>query len=327
MGIFRRDSGFRPEQNANHKLAMYIPIFIAAFSMLLLLSKKQSSIYSMLFYPPAVVHLGEWWRFLTHPFVVIPEPLNILFRTLFFWWVATPVEKVFGSRLFFIFFLICALGCGAAAILMQAISPLGKFITISGPISALWACMWLFSRMFPDQIFYLMFFIPIRAKYFPLLFIGFRLVLSLFTLSNAGFQITLLIILSEITGAALGLFFLHIARDIREKQSIGRAKKKIRKEQDRTEQQRKRGNRAARPLLAAESRLKSGKNKGEDRALLQRHLNESFDFEICPLSDFKREDGYCQQCAAFTHCLAKEIKAKKKEMPLCLGTPLGDDET
>lgn len=302
MNLFRRDHG-SPD---NRNLASWIPLAIAVLSAMAMALREGGLLRSVIFIPGHPDLFGEWWRFLTYPFFTAARPLSLLFTTLFLWWVSIPVEEQHGSLSYLLLFFVAGIGAAFASLLINALLGGSAIPFLLGPEAVLWAATWIFSRINPDHQFYFMFVIPVKARWFPLLFLGARILLGGLLQGGMMARMVALTIAAELLGAALGLLFLRLAGARRAATGRRAARKDHARRQEADGNARKAGEKAAAPLLALEARL--AKDKASDTTLLETQLKKEFDFTVCPPADFGREDVYCKNCPAYTHCLAREIK-------------------
>lgn len=314
MSFFNGNKGSFINQTPNWKLSTYLPAGIAFLSIMIMASPKGPSILNYLFFTPSTVTVwGEWWRILSHPFVIASGgrlgPLSILLIALFLWWVGRPLEEEYGSPVYLTLFFITAIAAALSAIIIHLFAAYGASIFLIGPFAMLFTGTWIYARNNPDHQFYIMFVLPVRAKYAPILFILFR-VLTATIDRRADTTQVILIILAESLGGLCGVLLLKMMDKKRgnRKVTAGIAIKKKQEAEDRELE--KNAAKSAAPLFKLEDSATVGTLNAADKKLLQSHLDKKFDFEICPLEDFEREDNYCKQCPAFTHCLAKEIKKK-----------------
>jgi hypothetical protein len=83
------------------------------------------------------------------------------------------LENDWGSRKFFIYYLICGVGGGLSNLL---IGPLfGPAAPTVGASGAIYGVLIAFGMMYPDRPIFVYFLLPIRAKYFVLIYIALEL--------------------------------------------------------------------------------------------------------------------------------------------------------
>ena len=119
------------------------------------------SLYGMLCFDRELIFRGQVWRLLTYIFV--PEETNIFFFILmlyFYYFIGTALENQWGTVKFNLFYfcgLLLTLVCG--------------LITGTAYTDYLNLSMFLaFALLFPEQVFYIFFIIPVKAKWLGLIY-------------------------------------------------------------------------------------------------------------------------------------------------------------
>ena len=116
------------------------------------------------------------WQPITYMFLHVSLS-HVGLNMLALWMFGIEIEHLWGSKKFIIYYTLCGLGAAAAHMF---ISPLlgiqpGPLVGASGAVFGLLAA---FGLLYPDRMIYFYFFIPIRAKYFVLLYLGLELFLG-----------------------------------------------------------------------------------------------------------------------------------------------------
>jgi len=114
---------------------------------------------------PALFFGGHVWTLFTYMFLHGGFS-HILFNMLALWMFGTMLERVWGSREFLKYYLITGLGGG----LCYALFNMGSFIPTVGASGAIYGLLLAYAVMFPNNIIYIWFVIPVRAKYFAIIF-------------------------------------------------------------------------------------------------------------------------------------------------------------
>ncbi|MCB0271916.1 MAG: rhomboid family intramembrane serine protease, partial [Bdellovibrionales bacterium] len=78
------------------------------------------------------------------------------------WWFGADLERVWGSKKFLRYYLFTGIGSGIISLFM-------KMPTI-GASGSIYGLLFAFGMLYPNRTIYLYFILPIRAKYFVLLF-------------------------------------------------------------------------------------------------------------------------------------------------------------
>ncbi|TAK62552.1 MAG: rhomboid family intramembrane serine protease [Bacteroidetes bacterium] len=143
------------------------------------------------------------WQLVTYMFMH-GGLFHLLFNMLALWMFGMELENTWGSRKFLLYYLICGLGAGVTHLI---VSPL---FGVSGPTvgasGAIYGVLLAYGILFPERPIFVYFLLPIRAKYFVLLYIGFEL-FSGITGTQDGIAH-----FAHLGGAAVGLIMLMIDR-------------------------------------------------------------------------------------------------------------------
>jgi membrane associated rhomboid family serine protease len=130
----------------------------------------------------ALIPLGEGfliWQLFTYMFMHAGFS-HLFFNMFALWMFGMELENTWGSRKFFIYYIICGLGAGIANLL------LAPLFTIPGPTigasGAIYGVLLAFGMLFPDRLIFLYFFVPVKAKYF----VGFYMILEFVTVGLGG---------------------------------------------------------------------------------------------------------------------------------------------
>lgn len=98
---------------------------------------------------------------------------HILFNMLALWMFGMELEHVWGSRKFLIYYLLCGFGGGLANLIVAPMfTSVGPTVGASG---AIYGVLLAFGMMFPERQIYIYFLLPIRAKYFVVLYMAFEI--------------------------------------------------------------------------------------------------------------------------------------------------------
>ena len=109
------------------------------------------------------------WQLFTYMFMHAGFT-HLLFNMLALWMFGMELENTWGSRKFFIFYLLCGLGGGLANLLIAPLfASVGPTVGASG---AIYGVLIAFGMMFPDRLIYIYFLLPIKAKYFVLIYMA-----------------------------------------------------------------------------------------------------------------------------------------------------------
>lgn len=112
------------------------------------------------------------WQLFTYMFIHAGFT-HILFNMLALWMFGMELEHVFGSRKFLTYYLLCGFGGGLANLLIAPMfTTVGPTVGASG---AIFGVLLAFGMMFPNRPIYIYFLLPIRAKYFVVMYMALEL--------------------------------------------------------------------------------------------------------------------------------------------------------
>ncbi len=159
------------------------------------------------------------WQLATYMFMH-GGMLHLLFNMLALWMFGMDLENDWGSRKFLSYYLLCGLGAGLSNLLV------GPFFGEGGPTvgasGAIYGVLIAFGMMYPDRPIFLYFLLPIRARYFVIIFIFIQIYLGV-TGSEEGVAH-----FAHLGGAAVGFIYLMIdQRRLPFQGAISRAAKRI----------------------------------------------------------------------------------------------------
>lgn len=128
---------------------------------------------------PLIVLLHEWfallplgqgfeiWQLFTYMFMHAGFS-HLFFNMLALWMFGMELENTWGSRKFLTYYLICGLGAGLSNLLVAPLfTSVGPTVGASG---AIYGVLLAFGLMFPDRLIFIYFFVPLKAKYFVILY-------------------------------------------------------------------------------------------------------------------------------------------------------------
>jgi membrane associated rhomboid family serine protease len=112
------------------------------------------------------------WQLLTYMFMHAGF-LHIFFNMLALWMFGMELENVWGSKKFLIYYLMCGIGGGLSNLLVGYL--MGQGAPTVGASGAIFGVLLAFGMLFPNRLIYIYFFLPMRAKYLVILWIGLEL--------------------------------------------------------------------------------------------------------------------------------------------------------
>ncbi len=113
------------------------------------------------------------WQLFTYMFIHAGFT-HLLFNMLALWMFGMELENTMGSRKFLLFYILCGLGGGLVNLLVAPLfTAVGPTVGASG---AIYGVLLAFGMMFPDRLIFIYFFIPIKAKYFVILYMALEII-------------------------------------------------------------------------------------------------------------------------------------------------------
>lgn len=111
--------------------------------------------------PSAVLHDLALWQPITYLFVHVSF-FHVGLNMLALWWFGTDLERTWGSKIFFRYYLFTGVGAGMASVLFN--------IPTIGASGAIYGVLLGYGILFPNRILYLYLVVPVKAKYCVILF-------------------------------------------------------------------------------------------------------------------------------------------------------------
>lgn len=156
------------------------------------------------------------WQPLTYMFLHSASIWHILFNCLIVWFIGSELEKIWGSREFLKYYLICGVGAGILyifviniAVNLFGLNPGFMNVPTIGASGAVFGLLVAYGVLFGDRVIYFMMLFPMKAKYFILLLA----VVEVFTLITAGFG-GAVNNTAHLGGFILGLLYIYVGRYI-----------------------------------------------------------------------------------------------------------------
>ena len=116
------------------------------------------------------------WQLLSYAF--LHGNFNHLFFNMFaVWMFGTPLEQAWGSQRFTLYYVVCVVGAAVAQLLVQLFEG-GVYPTI-GASGGVFGLLLAYGAMWPNNRIFLLFFpVPVKAKWFVLIYGGIELLLG-----------------------------------------------------------------------------------------------------------------------------------------------------
>ncbi len=111
--------------------------------------------------------------------------MHLLFNMFGIWMFGRTIENVMGQRKYLQFYMLAGLGAGILQLLVfnfeymrvinAGMSMNPDHLAVIGASGALFGLLAAFGYLFPNSVIYVQFFLPMKAKYFVLLYAGIEL--------------------------------------------------------------------------------------------------------------------------------------------------------
>lgn len=114
----------------------------------------------------------QFWQLFTYMFMHAGF-FHLLFNMFALWMFGMELENNWGSKKFLLFYLACGIGAGISNLLLGPL--FGQGGPTVGASGAVYGILLAFGMIFPNRPIFLYFFIPIKAKYFVMIFMAIEL--------------------------------------------------------------------------------------------------------------------------------------------------------
>jgi membrane associated rhomboid family serine protease len=152
---------------------------------------------------PTAFFAGKIWQIVTYMFLHAGIG-HIFFNMLALWMFGSVLEREWGSREFLKYYLLTGLGGGLCYALFNMNSP----VPTVGASGAIYGLLVAYAVLFPESIIYIYFVIPLKAKWFAVIFGGIEFITSFAQGSGIAH-------LAHLGGMAVGYIYLKRYRWLR----------------------------------------------------------------------------------------------------------------
>lgn len=132
--------------------------------------------YGALWYPLGlipgdVLERFAVWQLVTYMFLHDPGGLlHILFNMLGLWVFGATLERTWGRREFLKYYFLCGIGAGVCVVVANLIFSSNLETRTIGASGAIFGLLVAFAYLFPDQKLLVEFIVPMKAKYYAMIF-------------------------------------------------------------------------------------------------------------------------------------------------------------
>ncbi len=264
--------------------------------------------------PALIIEKGFVWQIFSYMFLHdVSGILHIFFNMYALLIFGIPVENVWGSRKFVIYYLFCGTFAGITIFLINYMSQgLGYFIPTIGASGAVFGLLLAFGILFPDAELLIFFLFPIKAKYLVFLYGGLELFFELWgdtgSVSHIGH-------LGGLAGGLLFFFFMK-KRSLKFKVKMKKAvirKNTLRDHSDTRDKTQKGNIDDTDRQIGILKRLKENgyESLSDDDIQYIKYIeimSHDINEELCSEVDYDTEDEHCKKCENFRSCFLREVK-------------------
>lgn len=145
-----------------------VAIFIVGYFLQLLRLDRPLAYLALI--PVDVVKYFSIWQLVTYAFLHGTFG-HIIWNMVGLWWFGADIERIWGTRRFVQFYFFCAVGAGICVVILNYILPWGNpSIQTIGSSGAIFGILLVYAVMFPDRDILFGFMIPIKVKYFVMIY-------------------------------------------------------------------------------------------------------------------------------------------------------------
>ncbi len=159
---------------------------------------------------PVTIFAKFWlWEFFTYMFLHSNSLFHVLFNMLMLWMLGSELEQRWGSRFFFIYYMVCGVGAGILYTLIMGVyylitkNGVPLYSPVVGASGAVYGLFLAYGIIFADRLIYFFGIFPLKAKYFVMI-LG---VIELLSLLSSGFS-SEVANLAHLGGVIVGFLFL-----------------------------------------------------------------------------------------------------------------------
>ena len=258
--------------------------------------------------PYLVVGKFYVWQIFTYMFLH-GDFVHIFFNMYALLLFGMPVEQLWGSKKFLIYYFFTGVGAGITILVMNLfLGDIGFFIPTIGASGAVFGLLLAFGMLFPDAELLVFFFFPMKAKYLVVLYGGIELYLQITSGGTSSISH-----LGHLGGLLFGLIYFFVTRrrgiEFKAKKIKAVLQNELNKRKDDMASQSTNQDRA---LLNILEKIKKGgvSSLTDDELQFIKRMDIFFEHRdgLCVEGDFSSTDEYCRKCDHYQACLMREIR-------------------
>jgi len=225
--------------------------------------------------------------------------ISFFFSTLVLWIMARPLEELWGSLRFLVFYAVSIAGAVGTALLLGT--------PLAGDIFLATSLLFTFATLYPDTEFLIFFILPVKVKYLAIIGGAF--------LAFQSFNYGLLAGAANFVGMSAGYVFFLATRRMPTRRKIAfemkkrRANREIAVENNVSEERNLQWNPR---VVQAEAETRAAGDIPAGHLPLLEELDAAIDstVTVCAPDDFGyTDDPICRTCTGYPECAARAIRA------------------
>ncbi|MCU0846353.1 MAG: rhomboid family intramembrane serine protease [Spirochaetes bacterium] len=220
-----------------------------------------------------------------------------------------PVEEVWGSKRFLIYYFVTGVGAGICIFTINLMLGEGSYnIPTIGASGAVFGLLLAFGMLYPDAEILIFFFIPMKAKYLVVVYGA----IELYSLISSGGQSPVSHV-GHLGGLLTGIIYFLFTRKSGIKFKSKIIKSRLEKElSGKVPEDRFKSSGSAISLISILEKVKiqgpSSITDDEYQYLKYKQIMSGDVDGMCIDADFDQDDQYCRNCENIDACLLREIK-------------------
>ena len=279
---------------------------VAIFFLLQLFTRgNQNLILSYFGLIPLLVKKGFIWQFVTYMFLH-GGFFHLVFNMYGLLIFGIPIEQEWGSKKFLFYYFFTGVGAGISIFILNSFLGMSMSVTI-GASGAVFGILLAFGILFPNVQLLVFFVIPMKAKYFVIIFGGIELYLMITQGSSSNISH-----IGHLGGLLFGIIFFLVskrrsikfkAKGFQAKFSEEISKSKTGKIQDASD------NREFLTGILEKAGKSDSSSFTDDEFQRLEYLKIMYgdDEKLCVEDDFVIADDYCNKCQNYEACMLREI--------------------
>ena len=289
-------------RDTDHNITIKIVFLTVILTGATWVGEEGRALIEYLILKPEAVLQGQVWRVVTYACVFYQtHVIWFLIYCLFFYFIARPIELVWGTRRFLTLIAVSVLGAAATAIVFDQL--------LASNWATLATILLVHGLMFPESMMVLMFFLPMRVRTFAFIFTA-GMVLTWLRLIIDGEWIGLV----HATGMASGMIYYALRAQVISKILIARRRTKFQDTRPSVTEQAVKKSLMTRAKEIMDRHAPGQPLPEKDRIFIEGLIQASDPtHELCSPYSFSPENTICPPCKSFGRCLRRYLESVDEE--------------